>query len=247
MDYSDLKKYKNLFENVFPNKQFEDNENKRGVCTLNRLNDESRELLDKLTKKIALKGYSRETSKSYTSNITHFMAFSKNNVINSELIELYIMYLLKEKKCKTSTINQIISSLIFFCKYILEDYSLIEPIEHLKKEKRLPVVLNQDEVKKLLNSIDNLKHRAIFYTLYSSGLRLSEVIRLKASCIDPQRELIFVSGGKGKKDRYSLLSAKTLNVLLQYMEDYKPENWLFPGQRKGTHLSKRSVQHLCKG
>jgi integrase len=68
---------------------------------------------------------------------------------------------------------QTIPAIVFFCKYILEDYDLIEPIEHLKKEKKLTVVLSQDEVKRILDSIENLKHRALFYTLYSAGLRLS--------------------------------------------------------------------------
>jgi len=90
----------------------------------------------------------------------------------------------------------------------LEDYALIEPIELLKKENKLPVVLSQYEVKKLLNSINNLKHRAIFYILYSAGLRLSEVVKLKPFCIDSQRELIFISGGKGKKGSYAILLDK---------------------------------------
>jgi integrase/recombinase XerD len=173
VDYSDLKKYKNLFKNIFTHELISYNENRGHACKFNRLDDEKRELINRLTNKIILKGYSRETCKSYTSNITHFLFFSKQNVISSKLIELYIMYLLKEKKCKINTINQIISSILFFCKYILNDCDLIEPIEHLKKEKKLPVVLSQDEVKRILNSIENLKHRALFYTLYSAGLRLS--------------------------------------------------------------------------
>jgi len=114
IEYSELGKYKNLFKDSLSNEEVKFNENKRDACTLNKLNNENRELITKLAKNIILKGYSRETCKSYTSNITHFMFFSKLNIISSELIELYIMYLLKEKKCKINTINQIISSIIFF-------------------------------------------------------------------------------------------------------------------------------------
>ena len=147
------------------------------------------------------------------------MMFAEGSSISSELIELYILYLLKQKKYKTNTINQIISSIIFYCKHILDNYALVEPIERLKKEMKLPGVLSQYEVRNLLNAINNLKHRAIFYVLYSAGLRLSEVVKLKAVDIDTHRELIFVRGGKGKKDRYSLLSIMALNALRQICEE----------------------------
>jgi len=166
--------------------------------------------------------------------------------MSSELINLYILYLLKQKKFKTNTINQIISSIIFFCKHILEDYSLVESIERLKKENKLPIVLSQYEIKNLLNSIINLKHHAIFYVLYSAGLRLSEVVKLKPFDIDSHRKMVFVRGGKGKKDRYSLLSIIAVNALRKYVENYKIENWLFPGQKKGMHLTKRSVQKVME-
>ena len=91
-----------------------------------------------------------------------------------------------------------------------------------------------------------MKHRAIFYILYSAGLRLSEVIKLRPDDIDYDRKMVFVRGGKGKRDRYSLLSNKALQVLRQYKEKYIFDKWLFPGQRYGTHLSGRSVQSIMQ-
>ena len=97
------------------------------------------------------------------------------------------------------------------------DYDLIE------KEKKLPVVLSEEEVVKILRHIVNLKHRCIIYLIYSAGLRLSEVINLKISDIDSNRKMITIKGAKGKKDRISLLSDAVLALLREYYKQYKPK------------------------
>ncbi len=211
-----------------------------------KLSKNNTEIVDEIKKRIQLKGYSKETSKTYISAIKLFLLFVKESNITSELIELYIIFIQKSKNYKINTVNIAISSIIFFCKNILNDLSIIESIERMKKEHKLPEVLNRVEVTNLLNSICNIKHRSIFYILYSAGLRLSEVVKLKPEDIDLERKLIFIRGGKGKKDRYSLLSMKTINILNEYIKTYKKEKWLFPGQTKDTHLSKRSVQKIME-
>ena len=101
-----------------------------------------------------------------------------------------------------------------------------------RRTKKLPIVLSRDEVKRLLNAVDNLKYRVILKTVYSGGLRISEATHLRLSDIDSRRMLIRVEQGKGKKDRYTLLSKALLPELREYWRVYRPQYWLFPGKKQ---------------
>ena len=100
---------------------------------------------------------------------------------------------------------------------------------------KLPVVLSKAEVAKILDSVDNIKHKAILILVYSSGLRVGEVVRLKPEDIDGNRMLVFIKGAKGRKDRYTLLSDVTLKFLREYWKEYKPKNgYSLDLTKKGT-------------
>lgn len=105
--------------------------------------------------------------------------------------------------------------------------------------RKLPVVLSEEEVKRLFDATTNLKHKVLLKTVYSAGLRLGEVIRLKPKHIeaDPSRMMIRVEQGKGNKDRYTILSRKLLPQLREYYRKYQPNEWLFPGHNRKTHIS----------
>ncbi len=106
------------------------------------------------------------------------------------------------------------------------------------------MVLSQEEVAKILSSVDNVKHRAILMLVYSAGLRVGEVVKLKIEDIDSQRMLIHIKGAKGRKDRYTMLSETALKVLREYWEEYRPQKWLFEGAKEGRYLSTRTVQAI---
>jgi len=110
----------------------------------------------------------------------------------------------------------------------------------------LPVVLSKEEVVKILSSIDNIKHKAILMLVYSTGLRVKEVVKLKPEDIDSKRMLVYVKRSKGRKDRYAMLSEMALQMLREYWRLYKPDEWLFEGARKGRHISTRTVQHILE-
>jgi integrase/recombinase XerD len=112
------------------------------------------------------------------------------------------------------------------------------------KEKKRPEVLSYQEVAKILKVITNLKHRAILFLVYSAGLRVGEVVNLKISDIDSDRMLIHVKQGKGKKDRYTVLSQIALDELRIYVKRYRPDDWLFQGGDGKGHLTERSVQKV---
>jgi len=113
----------------------------------------------------------------------------------------------------------------------------------MKKEHRLPNVLTLDEVELLLNSSKNIRIKTILLTAYSSGLRVSEVANLRVSDINSKKMQLRVVQGKGKKDRYTILSQRALVCLRQYYKTYRPVDWLFyPNKNKDKHLSKRTIQ-----
>ncbi len=118
-------------------------------------------------------------------------------------------------------------------------------IPRAKRKKTLPVVLSESEVRKLLDALGNPKHRAIIFILYSGGLRVSEAARLKIADIDSDRGQIHVRQGKGRKDRYVMLSPVVLGVLREYVRVERPYDWLFPaGHRRDRHITTRAIQEL---
>ncbi|WP_206105463.1 tyrosine-type recombinase/integrase [Paenibacillus thalictri] len=96
----------------------------------------------------------------------------------------------------------------------------------------------------ILKAVQNLKHRAILYLVYSSGLRVGEVVRLHLQDLDPERKTLLIRQGKGRKDRLTFLSEAAFRIVKAYCRHEKPEIWLFFGQTKGRHLSERSVQKI---
>ncbi|MEA2021464.1 MAG: tyrosine-type recombinase/integrase [Candidatus Caldatribacteriota bacterium] len=118
-------------------------------------------------------------------------------------------------------------------------------LQRPKKERKLSDVLSEEDITKILKSINNLKHKCIIYLIYSAGLRLSEMVNLKTTCIDSNRKQIRIREAKSKKDRITLLSETVLVILRKYYKVYKPKEWLFEGQY-GKQYSKRSVQKIFK-
>ncbi|WP_341462423.1 tyrosine-type recombinase/integrase [Clostridium tyrobutyricum] len=117
-------------------------------------------------------------------------------------------------------------------------------IPRIKERRRLPVVLSPEEVKDIFDATRNIKYKTILMTIYSAGLRVSEVCNLKVTDIDSKNMQIFIKQGKGKKDRYSLLSKSNLQILREYWKTYKPEEHLFSGRYRTDAITTRSVQKI---
>lgn len=117
-------------------------------------------------------------------------------------------------------------------------------IPRAKKEKKLPVVLSPSEVKRIFNATVNIKHKAILMTIYGAGLRVSEAANLKISDIDSSNMQIHIRQGKGKKDRYCMLSPMILNILREYYKYYHPKEWLFQGSTPNKPISSRTIERV---
>ena len=198
--------------------------------------------LKELTKKtecaLKLKGYSSLTISAYMGHILRFFGFIRkqpDQVVNQD-IEEYLLSILENKKVSFSYLNQALSAIEFVYKHVMKSnniYSINVP--RPKKSEKLPDILSKDEIIRLFKEVINVKHRAILMLTYSAGLRVSEVVSLKVMDIDSKRMLIHVRQGKGRKDRYSILSKNALDSLRTYAKEYHPSEWLFPGDQIERH------------
>ncbi|ANS75294.1 integrase [Paenibacillus yonginensis] len=190
-------------------------------------------------------GYSSKTIKAYCSQVQRFVQTLPPDVpeISSEAVQKYCLALLANH-ISHSSVNQTISAIRFYAKYVLNNP--VNEIQYIrpKKQHTLPNVLSENEVKKLLTSITNSKHKAVLYLTYSSGLRVCEVVRLRMADLDTERQTLRVRQGKGRKDRNTLLSRAATNMVQSYIAQFQPEEWLFPGQNPGRHVTERTIQKV---
>jgi integrase/recombinase XerD len=165
--------------------------------------------------------------------------------MTKEMIEDYFLYLKQDRGRAPNTIGNVISGLRFFYNHVICQEHLAPNCTFGKKPRKLPTVLTQGEIWKIINAADNPKHRLILMATYSAGLRAGEVIALKPEHIDSERMLIKVVDGKGRKDRYTLLSVKFLEELRPYYKTYRPKPYLFPSSYKGkASLSYQSLLEI---
>lgn len=192
--------------------------------------------------------YSESTFKTYCHSLEDFINFHHKieiKKLNEQHIQEFLRHLVMERQVSTSYQNQAINAIKFYFERVMGGQRKTYFIDRPKKEKTLPVVLSEEEVVSIIQSIKNLKHKAIIMTIYSAGLRISECNKLKIKDIDSKRMQIRIMQSKGKKDRYTVLSEKTLAILRAYFKEYKPKEYLFEGQNGGIY-SVKSIQNIFK-
>lgn len=201
-----------------------------------------------IAQKLSLRGYSSNTAKTYIEQFKLFLRFYSKyhpEELDEPEITNYLLYLIQKKKISKSTQNQAINAIKFYYEKVLKQDRKVYHLERPLKERKLPLVLNQDEIISIFGALNNIKHSAMLMLIYSAGLRRSELINLRIGDLDMERQIVFIRGGKGRKDRQSLL-AKNLNPLLEkYVSEYKPRYWLFEGE-KGEQYSESSLQKVFK-
>ena len=148
----------------------------------------------------------------------------------------------KEKKWSDSTQNQGVNALKFYYEKVLGPERTFYEFRP-RKSKRLPRVFSEEEEVSLFKVTRNIKHKTMLMVIYSAGLRIGESIRLRKRDVDFHRKTVFIKAGKGKEDRYSVLSDKVIRLLKDYLETYTPEYWLFEGQ-DGEQYSNSSIQKI---
>lgn len=203
-------------------------------------------ILIKLSEELKLRGFSLKTRESYIYNSGKLLKWiektSKN--MSNDTVREYFLYL-NDKDYDTNTVRQVRASIYFLFRNVLSEDINLENIPLPRRKKHLPKVLSQQEVLKIINNIKNPKHKLMIKLIYSSGLRVSELINLKREDIDPDKNLIWIVQSKGKKDRLTILSEKVKKDLFDYLckTKFKTE-YLFEG-RKGKY-SIKAVQKILE-
>jgi len=170
---------------------------------------------------LMLKRYSWRTVKAYKNCFRQFIRHYDDirpREITRKQINDYLTVLIRERNISVSHQSQILSAIKMFYIAVADQEDKVKDLFQPKKQQKLPNVLLESEVAALLRSVDNPKHRCILMLVYSAGLRLGEVIGLRLTDLQPERNRLFVRGGKGKKDRCTLLSEKVWEKLKDYME-----------------------------
>jgi len=210
----------------------------------NKEEDIMTHLRQQMLKQMQLRHLSPRTQEAYIAAVyglaKHYHC--SPDLLKQEQIEDYLLYLEQIKKVAWNTSNQVVCGLRFFYSKTLNLDNQRFYLPPRKGQKKLPDIFSKEELEKIFYCCKNPKHRVILMTAYSSGLRLNELINLKVQDIDSNRMMLKVVGGKGNKDRYTLLSPRLLEELKSYWKMYHPYKWLFNGKHPNTQISESSIQ-----
>ena len=204
-------------------------------------------LRKKMLEELQRRNYAQSTVEAYISALQDFARYFKRppDQLGPEHIREFQLHLIRDRKLAVNTVKQRMSAVQFFFIKTLKRAYLKEEFPYPKTPRRLPAVLSLEEVTRLIDNAANLKHRAMLMTLYSTGLRRAELVRLKVADVDSQRMVIHVHQGKGGKDRDVPLSPKLLETLREYWRRTKPRTYLFPGPGGDSALTSKAVWLAC--
>jgi site-specific recombinase XerD len=215
-----------------------------------QISSENNETLRLFTQHLELKAYSASTIRTYTNELIQFLnTIGKKPAVefSAARIKDYLQYCFVTLHLSEATLHSRINALKFYYEQVLGKEKFFWEIPRPKKPDQLPKVLSEKEIGRMFNAITNIKHKAILFTAYSAGLRVSEVVNLKIKDVDSERMQLFIEKAKGKKDRYVGLGILLLDVLRAYLKTCHPlpKTYVFENpQRPGEPYSSRSAQQI---
>ena len=193
-----------------------------------------------------MRGYTKKTCKNYLQHLKSFLCFTNKQpreLSHADCRE-YLFYIVEKRGVSRSFHDQAVSAKKFYFQKVLGKFVDVDQLPRPRRERRLPIVMSQSTISHLFRQVSNIKHRTILLLIYSSGLRVGELVRLKIEDIDNTRMMIRIHRGKGNKDRYTILSDIAYAEVKRYLEIYRPRIWLFPGSREGRHISARTAEKV---
>lgn len=206
--------------------------------------------LREMEREMVLAGMARPTRKVYLGHLRRFLERTDADVadLTADHVRRYLTREVEERGISRSSHSQILSAVRFFFRHVLDGVERIERIPRPKRTQQLPTVLSRDEVRRVVGVIRHPTHRAMVMLLYASGVRVSELVRLRPEDLDRDRGLLRVKGGKGGKDRYTLLSDRAMEAVDRHLGRWEFEDrtlrWVFPGGRPESHVNPRTVQKV---
>lgn len=205
--------------------------------------------LQKLQQDMILKNFTLNTQEDYFRFVVRFLDFTGKDAMSITYADIRkFIFHMKDVECKKpSTINVYTAAIRFFFEYTLGYIWDSKKIPKMKRDRQLPLILTREDVNKLIDHMDNYKHKAITATMYSSGLRVSEVCHLRYEDILRSRKMIHVPLSKNRQDRYTILSDYNLEILTEYWYRFnRPRGWLFPSQVRDAPLTNSTVELFVK-
>jgi len=193
--------------------------------------------------------YSPLTIRNYLSELRYLFVYygdADPADFTEGMIMEYLLYLARTLQCSRVKCRMAAQSISFFFRHVLKKVYVIPTVIYPRKSSTLPPVMSVEEVRRLIDGVSNIKHRTIIMLLYSTGMRLSEIAKLKIADIDSKNMRIKIVQGKGAKDRFTILSKQVLLELRAYYVIYKPTEYLFNGYRPGKPMSARNIEHLVQ-
>ncbi len=198
-----------------------------------------------MARHLRIRNYSPRTIKTYTNLIEDFAHFFDRPLreINNEEIYIYLSHLVEERHVSSSRVSQAICALKFLYGKLFGRNEIWEKLDTPRKNRSLPFILDREEIIAIFKSIDNRRHRLMLEIMYASGLRVSEVSRIRIGDVDLKNLALYVRGGKGRKDRVTMLSEKSLGDLSQFVSNRPANEYLFEGWAKAP-ISPRAIQKV---
>lgn len=203
----------------------------------------------RLIEDMQIRNLAPNTQRAYVEQVVRFARhFGRSpDQLGPPEIRVYLLHLSQDRHLAARSIIVTVAALRFFYTVTLKrTWAVEDDIPTGKQARKLPVVLSQDEVARFLDAVDNLKHRVILTVCYAAGLRISEAVRLTPAAIDSRRMVIRVEQGKGRKDRYVMLSPRLLEMLRDYWKRTHPGAWLFPGDKPDRPISPLTLNLTCR-
>jgi integrase/recombinase XerD len=195
---------------------------------------------------MTIRKFAPKTQHDYVQRVKNFAAFlgRSPDTASFEDVRRYQLHL-AARGVGVATLNQTISTLRFFFRVTLKRHEIVEHTHFIHEPRKLPVVLSPEEIARLLDAAPGLKYKAALSVAYGAGLRASEVVSLKVADLDSKRMIIRVEQGKGRKDRYVMLSPHLLNLLRDWWKAARPRGWLFPGRDPAQPMTTRQLNRAC--
>lgn len=218
-----------------------------GKEALNKIDEINMPAMKKLVDELRLKGYSSNTIKTYSTEFAQLLYVLKTTPVDTlteERLRSYFLYCIEKLKISDNHLHSRINAIKFYFEKVLKHPEMFFDIPRPKKPSILPKVLSKNDILKIFDATDNIKHKLMLQLSYGMGLRVSEIVNLKIADIDSSRMQVLVEHAKGKKDRYVNLPETVLPLLRDYYKEYKPKEYLFEGQY--GKYSTRSVQLVFK-
>jgi len=205
-------------------------------------------LRQKMTQQMQLRRLAPKTQTAYLSAVIGLAKFYRTSPdqLSNEQMQGYLVHLIEERQLAWSSVNVVGNALRFFKRYVLTDNDVHWDIPPSKRRRCKPEILSTDEIRRIIATVTNPKHRCMLMTIYGAGLRVNEAVKLRTDDIDTQRMTLFIRNSKGAKDRYVTLSEKLLARIDAYQTQCGKSVWLFPNKDCTHHLTDQSIQRVFK-